>query len=170
MQQAASVSSVSESEIAQLCPTLFDPVDCSLPGSSIHGIVQARILEWVAISFSRGSSQLGDWTRVSCIAGRHFNLWATRETLVLSLLQPKLMSLISAHYFHIYISFSTPLQKYLRLSFRTLLKLTKDNVTYLNNLTQTCAICQWTNPNSNIRPTPFPTHQIADIFLHKTGR
>ena len=43
----------SESEVAQLCPTLCDPVDCSLPGSSVHGILQARILEWVAISFSR---------------------------------------------------------------------------------------------------------------------
>ena len=43
---------VSESEVAQLCPTLCDPVDCSLPGSSVHGILQARILEWVAIPFS----------------------------------------------------------------------------------------------------------------------
>ena len=48
--------SESESEVAQLCPTLCDPVDCSLPGSSVHGILQARVLEWVAISFSRGSS------------------------------------------------------------------------------------------------------------------
>ena len=46
-----------ESEVAQLCPTLRDPMDCSLPGSSIHGIFQARILEWVAISCSRRSSQ-----------------------------------------------------------------------------------------------------------------
>ena len=43
---------VKESEITQLCPTLSDPMDCSLPGSSVHGILQARILEWVAISFS----------------------------------------------------------------------------------------------------------------------
>ena len=50
----------SESEVAQLCLTLCDPMDCSLPGSSIHGIFQARILEWVAISFSRGSSQPRD--------------------------------------------------------------------------------------------------------------
>ena len=42
-----------QSEVAQLCPTLCDPVDCSPPGSSIHGILQARILEWVAISFSK---------------------------------------------------------------------------------------------------------------------
>ena len=44
----------SESEVAQLCPTLSDPMDCSPPGSSIHGIFQARVLEWVAIAFSRG--------------------------------------------------------------------------------------------------------------------
>ena len=68
-----------KSEVAQSCPTLCYPVDCSLPGSSIHGILQARILEWVAISFSRGSSQPRDQTQVSCIAGRCFNLWATRE-------------------------------------------------------------------------------------------
>ena len=54
-------------------------MDCSLPGSSLHGILQARVLEWVAISFSRGSSWPRDWTLVSCIPGRHFNLWATRE-------------------------------------------------------------------------------------------
>ena len=51
---------VKESEFTQLCPTHCDPMDCSLPGSSIHGIFQARILEWVAISFSRGSSPPGD--------------------------------------------------------------------------------------------------------------
>ena len=45
-----------KSEVAQLCPILCDLADCSLPGSSVHGILQARILEWVAISFSRGSS------------------------------------------------------------------------------------------------------------------
>ena len=49
-----------ESEVAQLCPTLCDPMDCSLPGSSLYGIFQARILEWVAISFSRRSSQPRD--------------------------------------------------------------------------------------------------------------
>ena len=66
-------------EVAQSCLTLCDPVDCSLPGSSVHGILQARILEWVAIAFSRGSSQPRDRTRVSCFAGRRFILWATRE-------------------------------------------------------------------------------------------
>ena len=60
--------------------TLCNPVDYSSPqGSSIHGILQTRILEWVAISFSRGFSWPRDWTQVSRIAGRCFNLWATRE-------------------------------------------------------------------------------------------
>ena len=57
------------------------PMDYSLPGSSVHGIFQARVLEWVAISFSRGSSQPRDWTHVSHIAGRLFTVWATREAL-----------------------------------------------------------------------------------------
>ena len=68
----------SESEVAQLYLTLSNPMDCSLPRSSIHGIFQARILEWVAISFSRGSSQPRDWTPVSCIVDRRFTIWATR--------------------------------------------------------------------------------------------
>ena len=68
-----------ESEVAQSCPTLCDPVDYSPPGSSVHGILQARVLEWVAISFSRASSWPRDRTQVSRIAGRRFNLWATRE-------------------------------------------------------------------------------------------
>ena len=67
------------SEVAQSCPTLCDPMDCSPPGSSVHGILQARVLEWGAIAFSRGSSQPRDRTQVSHIAGRRFNLWTTRE-------------------------------------------------------------------------------------------
>ena len=59
---------------AQSCPTLYDPMDCSPPESSVYGIFQARIPEWVAISFSRGSSQPRDRTRVFHIAGRRFNL------------------------------------------------------------------------------------------------
>ena len=67
--------------VARLCLTLCDPVDYNPPGSSIHGILQARLLEWVAMPFSRGSSQPRDWTLVSCIAGRFFTIWATREVL-----------------------------------------------------------------------------------------
>ena len=68
-----------ESEVAQSCLTLCDPMDCSLSGSSVHGIFQARVLEWIAISFSRESSWPRDRTWVSHIAGRHFTVWATRE-------------------------------------------------------------------------------------------
>ena len=60
--------------VTQLCPTLCDMIDCSPTGSSVQEILQARILEWVAIPFSRGSSQLRDWTWVSYIV-----VWATRE-------------------------------------------------------------------------------------------
>ena len=59
---------------AQSCPTLCDPMDCSPPGSSVYGIFQARVLEWVAISFSRGSSQPRDRTQVPCTAGRRFTV------------------------------------------------------------------------------------------------
>ena len=64
---------------AQLCPTLCNPMDCSPPGSPVHGILQARIMEWVAISFSRGSSRPRDRTRISCITGGCFTILATRE-------------------------------------------------------------------------------------------
>ena len=70
----------SESEVTQSCPTLCIPMDCSPPGSSLHGIFQARVLEWIAISFSKGSSWTRDRTWVSCIAGWCFTSWATRES------------------------------------------------------------------------------------------
>ena len=62
--------------VIQLCLTLWDPMDYSPPGSSVHGILQARILEWVAMPSSGGSSQPRDWTRISCTAGRFFTFWA----------------------------------------------------------------------------------------------
>ena len=65
---------------AQSCPTLCNPMDCSPPGSSVHGIFQARILERDAISFSRGSSWPRDWTQVSCIAGRFFTTAPLSQT------------------------------------------------------------------------------------------
>ena len=57
-------------KLLQSCPTLCDPMDCSPPGSSVHGIFQARVMEWAVISFSRGSSRPRGQTRVSSIAGR----------------------------------------------------------------------------------------------------
>ena len=64
--------------VSQSCPTLCDTVDCSPSSSSSHRILQARICEWVAIYFSRGSAQPRDQIWVSCIAGRFFTIWATR--------------------------------------------------------------------------------------------
>ena len=84
--------------------TLCDPMDCSVPGSSVDGIFQARVLEWVAISISRGSSQPKDRTRISGIASRFFTSWATGEAPIviigdtywafISLLQPSERSTI----------------------------------------------------------------------------
>ena len=71
----------SESEVTQSGQTLYNLMDCSLSGSSVHGIFQARILEWVAISFSRRSFWPRDWTRVFRIVGRCFTVWATMEVL-----------------------------------------------------------------------------------------
>ena len=64
-------------KVAQSCLTLCDPMDYAA-----HGILQARILEWVAFPFSRGSSQPRNWTRVSCITGGFFTNWALREALI----------------------------------------------------------------------------------------
>ena len=65
--------------VAKSCPTLCDSMNCSLPGSSVHLILQARILDWLANPFSRGSSRTRDWTKVSCIAGKFFTIRATRD-------------------------------------------------------------------------------------------
>ena len=65
--------------VVQLCPTLCDPMDCSPPGSSTRGILQARIPEWVAIPLFRASSQTRDQARVSHIADRFFTISAIRE-------------------------------------------------------------------------------------------
>ena len=66
--------------VVQSCPILCDPIDGSPPGSPVPGILQARILEWVAMPSSRGSSQPRDWTQVSLSASGFFTIWATRET------------------------------------------------------------------------------------------
>ena len=75
--QCMKVKSVSE--VAQLCPTLRDPMDCSPPGPSIYGVCQARILEWGAIAFSRGSSWPRDWNHTSCFGRQILYRCATWE-------------------------------------------------------------------------------------------
>ena len=66
--------------VTQPCLALCNPIDCSLPGSSVHGESPGKVLEWVAMPSSRGSSQPRDRTQVSHIAGRFFTIWATRES------------------------------------------------------------------------------------------
>ena len=68
--------------MVQSCPTLYNSMDSSLSHSSVHVMSQARVLGWVAISFSRGSSRPRDRTRVSRLVGRRFTVWATREVLL----------------------------------------------------------------------------------------
>ena len=82
--------------LTQPCLTLYDPMGCSPPGSCTLGILQASVLDWVAIPFCRGPSQPRDRTWVSCIAGRFFTIWATREAQVLSNLE-KLLSFYKYH-------------------------------------------------------------------------
>ena len=76
-------SSLCACSAAQMCPTLCDPMYCSLPGSSVHGILQVRILKWVVISSSSGSCWPRDWTHVSCIFRQflyHWVTWVTQST------------------------------------------------------------------------------------------
>ena len=75
--------------VIQLCPTLCHPMDSRLPGFSVHGILQSRILEWVPGSFPRGSSRPRDQTQVSHIAGRFFTIWTIREASIISYLIKK---------------------------------------------------------------------------------
>ena len=67
--------------VTYLCPTLCNPIDSSPCGSSVHGILQARILVWDAIPFSKGYSLPRDQTLVPYITGRFFTIWATREAI-----------------------------------------------------------------------------------------
>ena len=96
-----------EFQSVQLCPTPWDSVDCSLPGSCVHGFLQARILEWVAMPCSRGSSPPRDSTHVFCITARLFIHWATWEAPYRKTKMPKLTpyfsGLFPAKGFHLYI-------------------------------------------------------------------
>ena len=83
---------------AQSCPILWDPMDPGPPDSSVNGILQPRTPEWVAIPFSRASSQPRDWTRVFHITGRFFTVWATREALHASKVMLKILYARLKHY------------------------------------------------------------------------
>ena len=73
-----------ESEVAQSCPTLSDPMDCSLPGSSIHGIFQARELEWGAIAFSYGFPYLGPFVQMESLQYMTLGVWLLSPSITLS--------------------------------------------------------------------------------------
>ena len=76
--------------VAQSCLTLCDPIDCSPPDFSVHGILQTSVLEWIAIPFSRGTSQPRDWTLVSCVSCTLFTIWAIGKSLMLLELKKEL--------------------------------------------------------------------------------
>ena len=85
--------------VTQLCPTLCDPMDCSPPGSSFLGILQARILVWVAIPFSRRSSQSRDQTCVPCIVRKFVTIWITREAHSMTYMKDKVLHMENTEYF-----------------------------------------------------------------------
>ena len=90
----------SESVSLSMCPTLCDPRDCSLPGSSVHGILQTRILEWIVMPSSRGSSWPRDWTHISCISciGRqtlhHCATWEAPQRVIMKVLTAKWVNVL----------------------------------------------------------------------------
>ena len=85
--------------VPKSCPTLWEPMDCSLPGSSVHvhRTTQARMLEWVALSFSRGSSWARDWTCISCIDRQILHHWAFREAHISVLLLRNIVVVDDGH-------------------------------------------------------------------------
>ena len=92
--------------VAQLCPTLWDPKDCIPPGILSMGILQAGILEWVAMPFSRESSQARDQTQVSRITGGFFTIWATREAPLNTVFHQLQMETLHFNIFEIRIHFN----------------------------------------------------------------
>ena len=99
--------------VAQSCPALCNPMGCSPPGSSVPRILQAGILEWVAIPFSRGSSWPRDQTQVSHITGRFFTVWATWEDLIGTSVMEKIWRLFKKLYLEMPYELVIPLQSYI---------------------------------------------------------
>ena len=130
----------SESEVAQSCPTLWDSMDCRLPGSSIHGIFHARVLWGVTISFSRGSSRSRNQTQVSHIVGRWFTIWATREVILMTVQFSSVQSLSCVRLF------ATPWIAAHQAS----LSITNSGVH-----SDSCASSQWCYPASSSSVIPF---------------
>ena len=144
--------------VTQSCLGLCNPMDCSLPGSSVNGILQARILEWVATSSSRGSSWPRDRTPVSYITGRFFTIWATREALTLNDMQ-------IGHWINGYVNM-------------VLLLLRKYNLTHLWNIScthptkyrNTCSFSVIIHTNVQVKNTaclPFPFSKFFPLLWVK---
>ena len=140
------------SEVAQSCPTLYDPMNCSPPGSSVHGIFQAWILEWVAISFSRGSSWPRDWTQVSCIVGRHFTVQVTREAPSLFLVAVIICLMIIYH-----------IRDYIQLEHWFSESIVRNNSYSIITLIMCCALCLVTQ--LCLFATPWTTAHQALLSL-----
>ena len=127
-------------------------MDYSLPGSSIHGILQAKILQWLAIPFSRGSSRCRDGTQVSCVAGRFFIIWVTREAQPLK--QPGITLahsryLKNGNYSECYSHLITSLKIYLKDYWEFLLQQTKTNMNAESKYLATHVIHLYTNSMTN---------------------
>ena len=112
--------------VTQFCPTVWDPTDCSPPGSSVHGILQERILEWIAVPFSRGSSWPRDRTQVSCIAGKFFTIWATGKIHLLFIYKDICCFLILFPTLGNYMLWVIPIMDDLQISGNFLSKVKKD--------------------------------------------
>ena len=125
------------------CPTLCDPMDCSLPDFSVHGIFQARILEWVAVSFFRGSSWPRDWTWVSCIVGKRFTVWATKKV--------RKQHIYKTNFLYFWVLFQTELKKNF---FNALIQVKILSQNYEVLVAQLCqSLCNpvdWGSPGSSV--------------------
>ena len=141
--------------IVQSCLIHCDPMDCSLPGSSVHGIFQARILEWVAISYFRRSSRPRDWTHISwvfCIAGIFFTVWATREALDISKAE-----LIISPFLPVYSSHGLPHHGHLPSS-SSFVQLPTSNYQQVLQYLQSMSRVWLLLPSSLLRPCPSDHH------------
>ena len=151
--------------VTQSCPTLCDPTGYSPPGFSVKGILQAGILEWVAIPFFRGSSWPRDQTQVSCITGKFFIIWGTREAST---------SIFSFLYtFHINILFITALPSYIlfttcsktfffhSVSRSTILKALNIIIYYIIKTFSSLDICHWFQ-DSRIRSSVHIFRQLGE--------
>ena len=140
--------------VIKWCLTLCDPMNCSPPGSSVHGIPQAGILEWVASSFSRGASQIGDHTCVSCTTGGFFTTEPPGKRLKCHQLSSKVKR-----------------EVLLARSCQTLLSLVINTVTLCDPARP---LCPWDSPGKNtgvgshcLLQGIFPTRQILYHLSHQ---